>query len=592
MLMIRNAAKVVLVIPGGNRMRISIIIAILISIMATGCSRYTSPGVNGVIGPKEAGQRYDFLYVEALRNKYLGSFSNAVAILEECIKLVPERDGAYYQLAQLAYMTENLNEAKRYAVLALERNNNIWYYMFLANILLEEEQLDKAAEVYAAALKEYPDNLEVQYTLGNIYYENESYEEAARVFSDIDQRYGLSGGSAIPLVRSLIGNKQYEEAERKLLLLIDEHPEETAFLGHLAEMYRDKGDLIKAGSVYDILIEKDSEDKRTLFSMMELFRLEGNYRDYFGLLNSLILREDISAEEKVTLFSGIIENSELVDSYIREIEISLLLLEAAHENEAIVFLLKPELYSSIGRNLEAIEKLDEFVKNWPEYYYAWEKLIELNAQAENYEQLYAATLGAIQRFPEAIYPRLLNAVASVEIGFYEEVFTQTDFIREAIPGNEELEINLMTIEADALYRQGDIDMAFSKYEKALELNPDDLTVLNNYAYFLAEKGIKMRKARRMIEKVMERETDNLSFNDTYAWVLYKQRRYRKAEEVMREVVEMDDSDNAVYYDHLGYILKARRNCQEAVEMWKRALELDDSRVHLVEEIEKDRKSVV
>ena len=64
--------------------------------------------------------------------------------------------------------------------------------------------------------------------------------------------------------------------------------------------------------------------------------------------------------------------------------------------------------------------------------------------------------------------------------------------------------------------------------RLLTLSPDDPLLLNNYAYFLAEGGSDLKKALRMAEKVMELDGDNPTYIDTYAWVLYKLGKYREA----------------------------------------------------------------
>ena len=47
--------------------------------------------------------------------------------------------------------------------------------------------------------------------------------------------------------------------------------------------------------------------------------------------------------------------------------------------------------------------------------------------------------------------------------------------------------------------------SFETFESALELNNEDLTVINNYAYYLAEQNTKLKEAEEMAKRVVEKE---------------------------------------------------------------------------------------
>ena len=75
--------------------------------------------------------------------------------------------------------------------------------------------------------------------------------------------------------------------------------------------------------------------------------------------------------------------------------------------------------------------------------------------------------------------------------------------------------------ADVYYRMKDYTKAFEIFEEALKTNNEDLTVINNYAYYLAEQNMKLKEAEEMAKKVIEKEKGNTTYLDTYGWVLYK-----------------------------------------------------------------------
>jgi tetratricopeptide (TPR) repeat protein len=263
-----------------------------------------------------------------------------------------------------------------------------------------------------------------------------------------------------------------------------------------------------------------------------------------------------------------------------------LVLEASHPESPVIHLLKPELYQLTGRQKEAMGNLETFIMKWPDIYYAYEKLLLLYLGAKDWEKMYAVSSSAVRKFNTAILPRLLNAAAAVEIGFYDEALEQLKKVRMLSNDNKELIIQILATEADAYYRKGEAEQAFKKFSEALELAPNDNLVLNNYAYFLAEKNTRLKDAQKMIEVVILSEPDNNTYLDTQAWVYFKQRKYRKAEAVMLRILGTEDNSDATYYEHYGYILKSMKRCEEAIIFWNKALEIDDSKENLKEEIEK------
>lgn len=549
------------------------------------CSKNAAPSASVKSGVKDDDVKYEYYFVEGLRNKLVGSPADAIALFEECIKIDAGRAGAWYQIGQILYIVGDLGRARGYSMKALALEKNIWHYMLAANILYKDGRIDSAAMIYEKALAEFPDSEEIRFTLGNLYFESEKYDLAAGAFNYFEKKYGLTDSSAIPYIKSLAKQGKFEEAMERLNLLISGHPEEIVFRSVMAEIYSERGESDKAGEIYQDMLKDDPANIKTIYSLIEYFRKEDNTKGIFEILNFVALNDAIPVEEKVSLFAAQLENREFVINYQKELEISTMILEAAYSGNQIVMLLRPEIMIITGRSEEAVSYYEDYLKKWPENYYPWEKLLMILADGKNYGKLYSTSALAVRRFNTAIIPRLLNAVAAVEEGLYDEALEQLGRLRRLINENEQLELQVLSVEADALYRKGSFEEAFNKFEEAIKLDSEDVVILNNYAYFLAEKDIRLRDAERMIEKVIKNEPSNNTFNDTYAWVLFKNGKLRKAEKVMRSIIESEDNQNAEYFEHYGFIMKKLRKCGQALISWNKALELDPARNYLQKEIE-------
>ena len=137
--------------------------------------------------------------------------------------------------------------------------------------------------------------------------------------------------------------------------------------------------------------------------------------------------------------------------------------------------------------------------------------------------------------------------------------------------------------------QKEYDKCYEKFREALKIDPQDIIVLNNYAYYLAEQDRDLKNAEKMAAYVIEKEKDNSIYLDTYAWVLYKRGKVKEAVRIMEDILSKGEKDDAEWYEHLGYMMKALRKCEQAIEYWKRAMELDSTKSGLEEEIKNCKK---
>ena len=113
------------------------------------------------------------------------------------------------------------------------------------------------------------------------------------------------------------------------------------------------------------------------------------------------------------------------------------------------------------------------------------------------------------------------------------------------------------------------------FDKVLEMNPQDVLVLNNYAYYLSLLDQDLSKAEDMSSKAVMLEPDNGTYLDTHAWVLFKRKVYSESLYYMKQAMEKTTDPSGVLYEHYGDILYMNGKKEEASEMWKKAKEMGD-----------------
>lgn len=121
-----------------------------------------------------------------------------------------------------------------------------------------------------------------------------------------------------------------------------------------------------------------------------------------------------------------------------------------------------------------------------------------------------------------------------------------------------------------LERQSEWDRAEADFRKALELSPDQPSVLNYLGYSFVERHKNLDEALDMIERAVAARPFDGYIRDSLGWVFYRLGRYDEAVEEMERAVELMSTD-PVLNDHLGDVYWAVGRKREARFQWSRAL---------------------
>ncbi|AIL64596.1 tetratricopeptide repeat protein [Rickettsiales bacterium Ac37b] len=111
--------------------------------------------------------------------------------------------------------------------------------------------------------------------------------------------------------------------------------------------------------------------------------------------------------------------------------------------------------------------------------------------------------------------------------------------------------------------------------KALKLNPEQYTVMNDLAYTWLEHGKNIDKATEMIKIAYENDPQNPQVLDSMGWALYLQGHYEKALNLLENAIELLPNDPTVG-EHLGDAYYKLSYNRQAKYEWERALQNSDN----------------
>lgn len=564
-----------------------IIVLILLVLVFSSCGKKIVPSLGA--GKQDKGfdsAAFNYVYVEAIKQKLTGNGGEALKYLEQSIKINPESDAAYYQMAQIVIANGDIVNGKRYAAKALEiEKDNVWYLMMIAGLYYQEKNLDSAIYFYETAVKYYPEKENLLVALGGLYTENNNFERANSIFDLLDSKYGVNETTAIASIQSLVSAKKFDEALEKAIQLTENKPDEVAYKALLAEVYSAKGENDKALEVYKALIEKNPDDPQTLLSLSDFLVREKYYDELFILLNTIILNTRITKEDKVGLFGRLIEIPDLLKNQGDKLMVAIRILEADYSGDNVIPMLRPELLIRQQKLPETAVVLEEIIRKNPENYFAWEKLLIVYLQLGEFKKLMIKGEEAASRFNRSFVAKVLYANGALENGDFKVALDELKKA-EILAGDDKANMmQVLTMKADVYYRMKEYGKAFEAFEQALKKDSEDLTTLNNYAYYLAEQNMNLKEAEEMSRKVIETEKDNTTFLDTYAWVLYKRGKLKEAARTMEHIIELGQNPDAEWFEHYGFILKKQEKCEKAIENWNIAVKMDTTKKDLINEIQ-------
>ena len=192
------------------------------------------------------------------------------------------------------------------------------------------------------------------------------------------------------------------------------------------------------------------------------------------------------------------------------------------------------------------------------------------------EELYESTNQAKHIFSEKLDIYLLNAISALEIKEYTVAVQSLNHALPLVEDDDNTLVSIYTFLGDAYQKLDYYSLSDKYYEKVLEIDPDNVLVMNNYAYFLILRDENLEYARKLSRYTIRKNPKNSHYLDTYGWILYKQGKLRRARWYIKRAMNNMDMNNPSYevYDHYADIALDFGNIDKAITYWKKAYAIE------------------
>ncbi len=534
-------------------------------------------------------------YTEGIKRRFIHNDTlGARRLYERAL----ERDSAFapahYELSQLLVDRDGTRAVSHARAAYRLDSANRWFLRTLVQALVSSgsiERPDRRGEVLSlsrklAAEEKSPDN----YRLLSLLYERAG--EPARAIATLDSAALLFG--RIPYlerqkIRILLNTNRFDDALRISEQQVESDPSDPEVLLLLAELNGVSGRDSVARIHYRRALELDRTNLRVLVGYADFAFNRNDYDTYLDLMTQIFYLTELPLEEKLRIFRRLTSDRKFYgERYTQLSGLADALVLTHADDRSVVALYRDHLLAG-GRFEQAgaffKHKLDDREPLLEDYMF----VIELEDYLKRPDSVQHYLGRAIDRFPEEFSLRLLrghlltmNSRAEEGIEAYYEAlpYAQTDSLRSAVyasigDGWQELARGESKVE-EAVERQDEqwkrySPRCYDAYRQALKYNPDNVPVLNNFAYYLSLEGRQLKRAVRMSARAVELEPSNPTYIDTHAWVLYRLGRLEEAKKLMQQALSLDGQRNAELQMHYGDILAALGDTFMAETYWKRAL---------------------
>lgn len=449
------------------------------------------------------------------------------------------------------------------------------------------------------------------------------YSEQGEPQQAVDALSGIPESDRSPRISFALGAsydqlKKPKQAIAAYKAALDEEPDNTDTMKALATALLADNQFDQALPIYRQLTVIDPTDVESQLKVSEIQRRQGHYDDALVTLEKAI-KSNAGQENPELSFNEAVLYDSLGKYHEAEQALIAVLAQTKHangeysepeKNNRAIFLDRlGVVYREENKSAEAAEAYKQMTALGGDYTLrGYNGEVEAYRDAHLWKEAVAAAADAAKALPNDRGVQLMYAFQLADTGQAEEglaltkkqlkgsVATPSSEDRETLIALSNIELRLHRSEeaksyldkADALSSKPEdkmyvnllratvydhdkqYDLAEAEYRKALAIDPNNATVLNDLGYMYADRSVNLPEALKMIQKAVELDPQNGAFLDSLGWVYFKMGQYGPAEDNLRKAIERTSTDASIH-DHLGEVYEKTNRLQLAVAQWERSM---------------------
>ncbi len=513
------------------------------------------------------------LFVRGLTHAHLNEHDRAIALYERALEQAPQQAAILAALAEAQAERGEQETAIFYAEQAHRAApQNPHYALQLAELYRDANATEAALKQYRSLIDAAPKTTEAYQSLATLLADTGQPRAAIEVYQQLIDRNGASPRTYLKLLRLYRRIDDANGIRTTLQALVNLQPNEPYFRRELAAFYAEQGATSEAISAYEQVLESAPNDTQTALALTKLYRATDQPEKADRLWDRVLDVENASAQQLVQrarpFYQRARRDSSAAASAVQLLERA---LERDATNEAALRMLGAIRFQE-GAYAKAGDLLTRALDQNPRAPERWTRAATAYLQAGAPERAAEVAEEGLLLFPGQLPLVRVSAYALMESNQNASAIDRFTEALDLLDADATDQRARFSAALGLLHsRQTNHEASDRYYEQALAADSTLMLALNNYAYSLAERGVRLNRALELAQRAVELAPQNASFLDTLGWVYFQR---DAPEQALKWIEQAIDTGRAspTMYEHLGDVHDALGNDDQARTYWREALD--------------------
>lgn len=522
----------------------------------------------------------EFYFTEGEKFFILEDYAKALSYYQKTLEISPDNATVYYKIAEVLERSNRQEDLMKAAAsidnaLRLEKKNK-YFYLLGTSIYSSLARFDKAAEIYETMITEVKGTEEYLYELAAVYQYGNRFDDAIKAYQRAESTFGINEVSSLQKQRLYLEQGKGKEAIQEADKLMKAFPDEERYAMACAETFSKKGMRAEAIQVLEKFLTVSPEGYNVKMLLGALYREGGMEQKARPILLQLFKEPDVELNSKLLIlgtYNAELSNARIKNQPDKEKQVFAEqlygLLESNHPNDAQVEIVGGDLFYAGAKLPDAQKHYLKAIEVGDVNFEVWQNLLQIELQLNQFDKVVSHADKALELFPNQGILYYCQGYANFRRKNFREAAAALEQARRLSGTNASFVADINALLGDVYNSLAEYDKSEKAYDDALQFNPQNNQVLNNYSYYLALRKTNLEKAERMSTQLIKNDPNNPTYLDTYAWVLYTKGKYKEARKVIEKAIE-SGANQATYFEHYGDILYKLGDIDGAVIQWEKA----------------------
>lgn len=511
----------------------------------------------------------DFYFIEGEKFFLIEDYAKALDMFNRSLEINDRNSAAHYKIAEIYMLDEKFLDALPHALKAKELDpDNKYYYILNAKLHVQIGDYPQAAANYEELFRRFEGNEDYLFDLANIYEYIDEPEKAIEVYERLEHIYGqyvqITKQKQLMYLQMGKPEKAVEEWEE----LVGFSPSVEHYTAYL-EFLNDQGNPEKAEEVLRRAIENNPGSSSLQIMYARIALQKGEVGKSLETLKDPFADRSLDPSQKINILLRIFPSVKAgsADSQLI-LELSDILVEN-HGGQYAVLAMSGDLYYQLGKPAKALEYYLQAVKIDETRFDVWQNILVIESRLGQFDQVVIHAEKAKEVFPNQAMVYFYAGTAYQMQKQYKKAVYELEKATRYARKNKELLVVIYGQLGTAYNELGNYGKSDESFQKALDIDPENSTALNNFSYYLSLRGDKLDKALDMSSLLIDKYPGNASYLDTHGWVLYKKGDFKEARKIFEKAVKLNETDGIIF-EHYGDVLFKLGRKEDALEQWQRA----------------------